>query len=479
VKLLVVENDEEFASALTEDLAVSAPNVDAVRASNKADAVSLLASDSFDLVVCDLRIPSAGGLLDESVEHGLAVHGESRLTQPGTPVIVLSAYGTLDIVKELYEVAPREDAFASGTAIPLTTFFPKNKLPELLGQIVEYAAQIEVIESVDVSRGGRPMELAAGDRRVLRLFAVRHGGAVVQVRPVGGGLSSTRVIAATIIDSNGAVVSRSLARIASLQDIRSEVQRYRELVLPQLGAGGFAHLIDEVRAGASALGGAFYWFAGGVEGEGFDRTLFEIVADNPDAAAGVVQRLRAKLGPWTTAAHQESEVVGDVRKSLIDDEGLDRAQTTVPGDVKACESRAIHCRRGPQHGDLHGGNVLVRGDGEPVLIDFGALRRGPVALDAITLELSLLFHPDSPVRDSEWPDPATADRWFDLERYVAHSPCAAVVRACREWAYASAASDREIAAVVYAYAVRQLKFSDTDHQLALALARAAANELSV
>ena len=90
-------------------------------------------------------------------------------------------------------------------------------------------------------------------------------------------------------------------------------------------------------------------------------------------------------------------------------------------------------------------------------------------MDPITLELSLLFHPDSPGAGGAWPTLQDAHVWGDLDAYVACCPFAQFVRECRSWALRAAAGKREVAASAYAYLVRQLKYRDTRKELALAL----------
>jgi hypothetical protein len=62
--------------------------------------------------------------------------------------------------------------------------------------------------------------------------------------------------------------------------------------------------------------------------------------------------------------------------------------------------------------------------------------------------------------------------WLDLPRFTAGCAFGPLIAACREWANGEAASPEEVVAVVYAYAVRQLKYANTDKQLARALIRA-------
>ena len=118
---------------------------------------------------------------------------------------------------------------------------------------------------------------------------------------------------------------------------------------------------------------------------------------------------------------------------------------------------------------MHGENVLVSADGSAVFIDYGDVGEATASHDAITLELSLLFHPKGPLRGGAWPTHAQAGSWGDLDRYVEGCPAETFVRECRAWAGRAAAGNREVAVTAYAYLMRQLKYEDTDKVLALAL----------
>jgi thiamine kinase-like enzyme len=70
------------------------------------------------------------------------------------------------------------------------------------------------------------------------------------------------------------------------------------------------------------------------------------------------------------------------------------ATLTPPDLVKLLrtESAADH-RFAPIHGDLHHGNVQVRGS-DAILIDFRSVRHGPIVADPAALEVSLAFAVD-------------------------------------------------------------------------------------
>ena len=106
-------------------------------------------------------------------------------------------------------------------------------------------------------------------------------------------------------------------------------------------------------------------------------------------------------------------------------------------------------------------------DCTPILIDYGDVGPGPSALDPITAELSVLFHPGG--LSGTWPSPDDALQWGDVELYVRNCPYQDFVRTCRQWARDVSAGDREITATAYAYLLRQLKYPDTNKDLALSL----------
>jgi hypothetical protein len=296
----------------------------------------------------------------------------------------------------------------------------------------------------------------------------------VRLRPLGGGLSAARVIRVEVVDEHGSVVSRAVAKLASLSRATTEASQFRQYVLPQLGSGAFAHLIDEVRAGACRTGGLFYWFASGDgEEQAYELPLFALLPSEEQLAVRAIEGLKAKLRPWVAAAHQTAVRIGEVRQLLVTDSEMLEIRSELAFDLDALEERTIYVNQGPEHGDLHGLNVLVRADGDAVIIDFASTISAPVALDPVTLELSLLFHPDSPIRVGGWPSLEQARKWASQAAYCEGSPVMDFIAECRSWAHDRAASDVEIFAVAYAYALRQLKFEGTDHDRAVAIAASA------
>jgi len=82
---------------------------------------------------------------------------------------------------------------------------------------------------------------------------------------------------------------------------------------------------------------------------------------------------------------------------------------------------------------------------------------------------TLLFHPNSAGAAGKWPTVDQARSWGDLDRYLVDCPFQEFVSECRRWALRVGAGNRDVAASAYSYLVRQLKYDDTNKDLALAL----------
>ncbi len=78
--------------------------------------------------------------------------------------------------------------------------------------------------------------------------------------------------------------------------------------------------------------------------------------------------------------------------------------------VAAIKGIKLPCH--PYHGDLHSGNIMVRGK-DAILIDFFSVRDGPLAADPAALEVSLVFGTD----DSDHPNQFNGWKRFVNELY--------------------------------------------------------------
>jgi len=130
-----------------------------------------------------------------------------------------------------------------------------------------------------------------------------------------------------------------------------------------------------------------------------------------------------------------------------------------------------------QHFDLHGLNVLVCKGTTPIVIDYGSVALGPACVDPLILELSVLFHPSAEGLRKSWPTTKQAESWDDLGVFAGGTVIEPYIAECRNWAHEIAGRDSAVFATAYSFAVRQLKYPDTPHDIALKIATAAYRRL--
>jgi CheY-like chemotaxis protein len=464
VRILLIEDSPNHVKVLTEALTDIGQGIHVMQAGSRDSALVAIKEAHFDVAVCDLKIPTVDGGLDAETIHGKDVVNHLRRELPGTPIIINSAYGDDEFRDDLISQGSRLDIFGGGDQ-PILQYTTKGILSRLTEKVRVLYEDLEVLDSIDIRQEG--IQLSPPQKRVLRIFGRRNGGSVVTVSPMAAGLSSSIVLRVQVLAPTRASAANTVAKLGSVRDVEDERERYQRNAPARLSHGSFTPLADIVQAGAQQSGGLFYTVA-----EDY-RSVFEVLRAQPAEAAPVVARLRERMRPWWQGAPFEQRSVSIIRRELAPDVQDDLIQ---PGWLEA-ERISLQTCRCPVHGDLHGGNVLVDAEGHPVLIDFGRCGTGDAALDPVTLELSLLFHPGADDLRHDWATPERASHWSDLDEYAIGSPLEAFIRACREWAHEVAAGRREINANAYGYAVRQLQYADTNQALAVAVANSATQDL--
>ena len=248
-----------------------------------------------------------------------------------------------------------------------------------------------------------------------------------------------------------------------------EQKQYDQCLPAMLAPNTFASHVDKIAAGLGSKGAIFYQLA-----EGYDRDLFKLLGESDDRAGRAVSKLRKKVEPWLRTTEGQQREIGEMRRNAVPDEVL----ANYGADLGALDHRLLDNSLAQmsmcyQHGDLHGANILVDLDDEPLLIDFGDLGLAPSCLDPIVLELSALFHPRGRSATGEWATPEMAEQWHDLDAWASASPIPEFIRSCRQWASAATENDSEWLCVAYIEALRQLKYQDTRKDLAVAIAKSA------
>jgi CheY-like chemotaxis protein len=459
--VLVVEDDAEFVAEVSQVLTELPGDTDIKVAGSRTAAMDLLGREFFDLVILDLKIPTIDGALDADPEHGHAVFAHARTVAPGTPVFVLTGSPAEDFIPALLKQQQQVDVWSEGRKVGTIDFLKKYKFDECPTMLEPIAAAVHGLSDVELDRGGA--DLTVQDDRLIRIFARKFGGTRCRVSQLGGGLSGAKVVRLRITNSGGARVHDAVAKLGSPKDVRDEANRFDNLV-SRLDPAATPRKLAMLEFGAGALAGIFYGLA-----EGFESSAFDLALCQDGRAMAAINGVDAATRRWAYGVAETRRTVRDVRRRVLGDD----AQSTILARyainwANAFESVHVQTRWASIHGDLHGSNILIAGNGAAVLIDYGDIGDGPTSLDPITLELSLLFHPHR-INLGGWPSLDQARNWGSLDAYLEGCPAAEFVRECRQWANRVSAGNREIAASAYGYLLRQLKYEDTNKELVLAL----------
>ena len=465
-RMLLIEDDHNEAVAIETECCPDAQSVAIEVVNNGAQAEDALSDGEYDLIICDLALPSDERRFEPDTAEGMRLFALIREQSQGTPVIVLSGHADLDMMPTFLKASRDADLYGLGTEDALVQFYPKERLPDCVEAVRSHIARLEGLDRVQIElTGGRALSLS--EERALRIFGRRTGAARGVVEPLDGGLSDSRTLRVSYTDVDGASTGVVVVKLGSLKRVTRESSRYEKLA-PLLPAGLCAPQLFVVQAGAGRRGALVYQLA-----DADTRSLFEAIVAGDAGAVVATERLGRKMREWTADAPLASRSLAEIRRPLVSDLHL-RAASAPEFDERGIE---IETRETTIHGDLHGLNVLVDQNDEPTLIDYGEVRRANAGLDPVTLELCIVFHPAIAGKLGEWPTVAQAEHWDELDVYCEGCPAESFVRTCRAWAQEVSAGEREMHASAYAYSMRQLKYGGTATPLAVAIARRAYSQL--
>jgi CheY-like chemotaxis protein len=468
--ILFVEDHPELHSALRDELEPLDISLDI--ASHAEDAIQKIDAGGFDLLLCDLKIPASKEAPEAHKEHGIRVFDHAQVAASGVPVLIFSAFGEMADLGDRLAVTPLHDLFGDGPK-PMAMERKKSQLSDVIAIVREHRDALHGL-TTDIEINGSEAQAAMSelDLRLVAIHARKHGGVMARVALLTQGQSGGLTLRVDAEKTNGTLASRVVAKLNTLDEIDDEQRRYAAYVSPLLDAGTYTDCLETLQAGARNRGGLFYSLAAG-----YNESLFEVLRRSSDDAATALKTVQTFLSPWHASAAAEQCKVAEVRAMFVRDE---RLSELLIADMIAteAESRSVQVRSAPCHGDLHGDNVLVNGTLQPMLIDFGRVRAGVNAIDPVTLELSAVLHPRAGIEFDGWPSTDQAANWNDLSTYTEGCPIASFVRACREWAQEISRGEREIDAVVYGFALRQLLFPEVNRDLAIAYSQGAAARIA-
>ncbi|CAH2900319.1 MAG: hypothetical protein PCALPYG88_4252 [uncultured Paraburkholderia sp.] len=466
MRVLIVEDDVDVLNELKQQYSSNSVDAEVTSVDNRDDALAMLEDPNlaFDLVSLDMIIPPRAGAFDINVDHGISVLATCRRACPGTPIFVFTGSSSASMVGKFLRESHNIDVWGQGAPRPTIDHLPKLDITQLASRIEPVAAAIRALNDVElvVASG---LQLRWEEDRLLRIFAKKRKAVRCKVTGLGG-LSGARVFRLDLHSETGDVTMRAVAKLGSQSVIAEERDNYRDHVV-RLAHGAVPQLIEVIEFGAKNFCGAFYQLA-----LDFRENFFQAGVGGA-LGAPIFKAVETMTSPWAVGGERRYKVQ-EIRARCVSDSAASELFSKYSLDwADRFEQRPVQTKWRCIHGDLHGGNILVNREQQTVaLIDYGDVGEGPAILDPLTLEFSFLFHPDVTL-GAQWPTVKQAENWFDLDLYVSGSPIEEIVRFCRAWAVSVATGPREIAAVVYAYCLRQLKYADTNKDVALALLRGA------
>lgn len=460
MKILFVEDNESFASDLGLALQADVNVSEVVIVGDRDNAIDVLKGRLIDLVILDLSIRPSPGIDVPSPEHGQTVFYAVRSLSPGTPVFILTGSEPDKFTRDLAAYGNQVELWGDRNAVETVRYTFKEDANELLNRVSTMAASLAATNAIRINTRGKDLGLDHEQTRMLKSFARRADGVACDVVSLGGGLSDAVVFKATAKDAQGHAQAICAAKLGKNSSIAPERDAF-ETHVKKLAPAAYAPVYCYVDAGVGQRGGIFYTLT-----EPDTSSLFEFVANNPAMGADVVRRVRASLERWSDAASMVFVPISDIREEMIKGESLAAVQAEHDlADYADIEATQVHVSRSCIHGDLHCGNVLVKPSGEAIMIDYGDAGPGFTCADPITLELSLIFHPDAQKFGLHSDLTSALAAWPDTDVYASKSPLRDMVVACRDWAHDLGGSDLAVLGQAYAFGIRQLKYKTVEHDV--------------
>jgi len=472
MQILFVEDNFSYADTLTTVVNDKFPGVSWNVTDNSGSAEELLESNFYDLVILDLCMPSIPSGLEKNVENGQRLFYLIQQLMPGTPIYILTGSDLDSFATGLSRHGERIRLWGAEQEFPTVLYFRKNKTPELIEELSGVYHEILSVNSISINTRGKAISFAKGQERAIKTFVRSMGGVDGVYHPLSG-LSGALVGRIEVRDTQLKIIGAFVAKLGLSSKIQKEHESYaRHVRLMPINT--FTPLLSGIDKGIKEYGAIFYTLA-----EGYKETFFEVVRRDAVAAVSVIEQVRASLERWSNVREVSKVTVGEIRKGKLDDETFEETIKKY-GLEKIRDIENIHVNASISciHGDLHGGNILVNQAGTPVLIDFGDVGFGYTGLDPITLEMSLIFHPDCLLSGISQEIQSSLEHWPIIDEYCKNNPFGNLVKYCRDWAYDISGDDRSVLAAGYAFAIRQLKYNNVNADKTISLIMRIADALT-
>ncbi|MCC6070476.1 phosphotransferase [Massilia sp. GCM10020059] len=465
MKILVIDDEDQFAGELISELGEIVGSGNVMRAASRDSAERMIREQFFDLFIVDLKIPPTDDSIDANVSHGEAVFGYCRELAQGTPICFLTGSSTEPFVTRLLnEHSIAADYWGTEAAHAGVKVYRKLDLADLLAHVKQLQSLFEGLQNIEI-REATGQSISPDQKRVLKLFTRRMKGVVCEVTQLKGGMSDASVYKLGVFNGAGRCTNQAVGRIGPVNSLADEVRKF-DTNVTALGVGAFPTRICFLTHGAKSTGGIFYRLAN----EHVD-CFADFLVKCPEQLGVLSLKMRDLFEPWIDGGYQRRIAISDLRRQLLEDKVLESLMASFPLEwIHAFEKIEVNVVWGKKHGDLHGGNILVSPAGDPLVIDFGDVDDGAIAFDPITLCLSPFFHPQTSesmlgrfnaddvitllVTPSEHRDKDFSEFFGGCKIWIDQLICQ---------------SPRTYFALIYCFCLRQLKYGDTDKNLAQAL----------
>ncbi|MDP9164506.1 MAG: response regulator [Actinomycetota bacterium] len=438
---MLVEDDAEQATISREVLVEEGFEVRAFEALAPVLEYLQHPPELIDLFVLDRRLPVRLGD-NASDELGDELLAQVSRDNPDACIIVFTGFASIEHVQRaVHGSGPLPDH--EGEIVDRISVLQKHQSLEFRSRVRQLRGLLQSLEDIELVIDGGA-ETSTLHRRMLRRLALHYGAASVTAHPLGGGLTDAAVWRCELRGPLGPI-----STVVAKQGKRGKVAEVwlTELIPKAFVATGIATI-------TGLMGGTplhVFQIAGDDP-----VPLMELLRTDPARAVEVVRPVWQALN--AVSSQRTVQRIDEICAPLVAWDMLavvlEAYQIPVPaGSLTA--STAI----GVRHGDLHPGNVLSV-DGQAVLIDFDSCAHAAGGLDPVTMLVSTLVHPDSPIRGGGWPDAAHIEAAFDTPDFGVGHPCEAWFRGVHDWMSECCASDRERWALVLAYSSRQLQYGD-------------------
>lgn len=461
--VLIVEDDIELSSFIESIFQSKFQQVNVVKACSRNAAFETLDNkDFYDYITLDLSIPDIDGSFDTDASNGLAVLGKITEASPGTPVLVLTGTSTVDMIQDFLSHSNLIDIWGNNNKRGTIEHLTKARISDLNDKI--HQISLDFISSLNVELVTNSLALPIKHDRLIRVFINSQGASLGMIRQIGGGLSGANVYSVQIQDHKGCTLHLAICKCGPKEDITRDAQNYFSYI-NRLKPEATPRILGHLEYSAGDSNGVFYGLA-----ENYDASFFDASLSNK-LIEELMQSIKHMLAPWHVNTIQNHKLISEVRAQLVSDTTAERLikefeLTKAP----AFEAMVVNCKTSCTHGDFHGENILLDiPSHKATLIDYGDVNEGVSIIDPLTLECSFLFHKKTSELLSDWPTEKNLENWENLDAYVEGCPFKESIVFCRRWTTELGVGNRELAACLYTYALRQLKYEDTNKDYAISL----------